>query len=579
MTDDVVDLIDKFRRLIQEKYPDRNETYSFNQNVTEKEPPGQQIGEGDVYFRYQSLRRGQRNPVESDILISDIQCFQQEIKDNDGVLLDMINSNAIYSCKKYEMNDKISQHMNRTGAYSLIQEFNETISNYIEQHLNNSVEKVTLLLNDLFERQCLTSIQVQQMDVQRSMVQMDYLYFLPDAHQSDIPFEPVMVCCLGPTIGISRYMSRLLQPIYDQVAYSTTFFKGSNVVHALENYAKEAHLQTNTLFASVHINDLCTIIPHEQLMETLQCFLYQYVSDGQVQGITIDTMIKLIQFVLQNQYFIFDKKIYRQIKGCGSNQPLNHLLANIYMFYWQADLVRMLVNQNEIYGRRLDEMFFTWNKSKQELKVLLKKMIREKNPRLSLTSPIGKKINYLDVKISHINDQLRTIINHDQDIEPRGLPFISDHPLLMYSTLIQACLIRAALVCSKVSDFENERRDIQIVFIMNGYTVDFIKEHVQQFFEDFHFSNWRSHLDQNTYDRMRREIIDYDRERHNVKIEQRKKQQNEQIYYIMSDLNGEELYDFQEEIKILWDEYLKNEVPFHNMNIEVIHRPKYPSYT
>ncbi|CAF1344405.1 unnamed protein product [Rotaria sp. Silwood1] len=45
--------------------------------------------------------------------------------------------------------------------------------------------------------------------------------------------------------------------------------------------------------------------------------------------------------------------------------------------------------------------------------------------------------------------QLRTIINHDNDIEPHGLSFISDHPPVMYSTLIQVCLMRAALIRSK----------------------------------------------------------------------------------------------------------------------------------
>ncbi|CAF5014178.1 unnamed protein product, partial [Rotaria sp. Silwood1] len=53
--------------------------------------------------------------------------------------------------------------------------------------------------------------------------------------------------------------------------------------------------------------------------------------------------------------------------------------------------------------------------------------------------------------------QLRTIINHDNDLEPRGLSFISDHPPLMYSTLIQACLICAALIRSKMANHEIEQ--------------------------------------------------------------------------------------------------------------------------
>ncbi|CAF5029423.1 unnamed protein product, partial [Rotaria sp. Silwood1] len=73
--------------------------------------------------------------------------------------------------------------MTRTGIYLLIQELNETDLNSVQRHVSKIVEELTLLLNDLRERQCLTDIQVQQMTVQRSMVQIDYLYFLPDAHQ------------------------------------------------------------------------------------------------------------------------------------------------------------------------------------------------------------------------------------------------------------------------------------------------------------------------------------------------------------------------------------------------------------
>ncbi|CAF2938990.1 unnamed protein product [Rotaria sp. Silwood2] len=116
-------------------------------------------------------------------------------------------------------------------------------------------------------------------------------------------------------------------------------------------------------------------------------------------------------------------------------------------------------------------------------------MIHQKYPNLSITTSIGKKVNYLDAQISQINGQLRTTINHDQDIEPRALSFISDHPPVMYSTLIQACRIRAALLCSKESHFHNERRDIQVIFVQNGYSIEFIREHVEQFFQDFHVSN------------------------------------------------------------------------------------------
>ncbi|CAF1355924.1 unnamed protein product [Rotaria sp. Silwood1] len=91
----------------------------------------------------------------------------------------------------------------------------------------------------------------------------------------------------------------------------------------------------------------------------------------------------------------------------------------------------------------------------------------------------------------------------------------------MYSTLIQACLMCAALIRFKVSDFHNERRDVQIVFLNNGYSINFITKHVEQLFQAFHISNWKSNLNQNTYDKMREEIIEYDQQHQEMKIKQR----------------------------------------------------------
>jgi hypothetical protein len=186
-----------------------------------------------------------------------------------------------------------------------------------------------------------------------------------------------MVCSLGPTISIARYISRLLQPIYDQVALSTTFFKETDAVHALEMYASKGLLLPTTLFATVHIDDLCTIVSHEKIMLSLELFLNEhYQSDQYSQDINIDTIIKLIHIILQNQIFIFENKVYRQIKGGATESPLTILLMNIYMFYWQEDLVKMMANKNEIFGRCFDHVFLTWTGSKNELRSLFILMLK-----------------------------------------------------------------------------------------------------------------------------------------------------------------------------------------------------------
>ena len=135
------------------------------------------------------------------------------------------------------------------------------------------------------------------------------------------------------------------------VTHSTTFKTGINVIDAVEVYSKKGLLRSHTLFATLHIHDLCTIFPHEPTIAALQRFLQECVIDGRVQGITIPNIIVLVRLFLRNQFILYDNKLYQQIRGSGVNSPLTMLLANIYLYYWQQDLVVIIDEQHGIFGR------------------------------------------------------------------------------------------------------------------------------------------------------------------------------------------------------------------------------------
>ena len=287
----------------------------------------------------------------TDLYIIKCECFRETLNDMDAVLLDIYNSNGLYLCEHQEMEAKIRPHMRQTGAYAFIEELNKDNPTCIQQQLDNLVERVTTLLDDLLARQCITKSHFYQKMVDRSMVRMSYGCFLPDPNHEGVPFRPFVVGCLGPSMGIARFRSRLLQPIFDEVARSTTFYQASDAVRAVERYAERHLLKPTTLFATFHVNDVCTLLPHEETTELLDRFLNENTSNGHVQGLSIPTIIELVRVVLKNQVFLFRKRVYRQIKGGIANSPLTTLLANIYMYYWQAELVKSFVDKNEVFGR------------------------------------------------------------------------------------------------------------------------------------------------------------------------------------------------------------------------------------
>ena len=93
-------------------------------------------------------------------------------------------------------------------------------------------------------------------------------------------------------------------------------------------------------------------------------------------------------------------------------------------------------------------------------------------------------------------------------------------------------------------------------------------------------STLNSHsITQDEYINIRRGLVEYDQQQREMKIQQRMEEQGQEIWYIPSPLNGEDLLELKEEFQRLWENYRVNEPQLHDVNIEVVGHPKYPVYT
>lgn len=154
----------------------------------------------------------------------------------------------------------------------------------------------------------------------------------------------------APTTGISRFLDRLIRPIFDKHARSTTIVDGADLVHRLEQYVANGRLKPSTLFCTFDITDLYTMLPQQESLNILCEFLTQH-GYGKVNGISIDTIRKLASLVLTENAFVYDEKFYKQTIGGAMGSPFTLTLANIFMWKWQQQIARRQLESNEIFGR------------------------------------------------------------------------------------------------------------------------------------------------------------------------------------------------------------------------------------
>ena len=114
-----------------------------------------------------------------------IQRIQRELEDKDYVLLKAYISHTYYLCQTNEMEQKVSEHMIRTNAYTLIEhnKYEEKYKKFVHFPLNALIRQVTTALDELNRKKSISHIQLQQLHFDKSKVKIDHLSFQPDVHE------------------------------------------------------------------------------------------------------------------------------------------------------------------------------------------------------------------------------------------------------------------------------------------------------------------------------------------------------------------------------------------------------------
>jgi hypothetical protein len=89
-----------------------------------------------------------------------------------------------------------------------------------------------------------------------------------------------------PTTGISKFLDKLLRPLFDKHVRSTTLIDGVDLIRRLETYVTNGHLKPTTYLCTFDITDLYTMLPQEESLDILTEFLLQY-GYHKVKGIPI----------------------------------------------------------------------------------------------------------------------------------------------------------------------------------------------------------------------------------------------------------------------------------------------------
>ncbi|CAF3467869.1 unnamed protein product [Rotaria socialis] len=323
---------------------------------------------------------------------------------------------------------------------------------------------------------------MERLQPSQSESELPHLYYNPNDHKIGEPLRPIVSGIKSPLAKLSSFLDKIIRPLFDKhtdyaLSNSRTFLK----------YLKEFKTTTETNLYMFDITDLYTMIPQKEAVLAIREFLGRH-GYQKVQALSINTIKKMFLHVLENSFFVLQlpgmkPKFYQQIRGGAMGSACTQVLADVYVKKWESKFVEQQKQQEQLYFRFRDDVFFTTTLPPQQIERNLTEL-NEKDHNIKITWESGRKIDYLDVTVNIEIPNFRTTVFRKLAAQPYVLPFHSSHPQHVTRNIPYAAAHRATRICSHPEDLKIELDKIRIMLLLNKYPPKFIDKQTGRFFRD-----------------------------------------------------------------------------------------------
>ena len=132
--------------------------------------------------------------------------------------------------------------------------------------------------------------------------------------------------CIGSALyNTSKFLTDILVPIQNRNGFSlanSQEFSNEIAVVNIQDDETMVSFEVVSLFTAISVDKACVYIRKK------------LVDDSSLHSRTnpdIEDIISLLNFVLSNNFFVYNDTIYKQIHGCAMGSPISPVVANLCM--------------------------------------------------------------------------------------------------------------------------------------------------------------------------------------------------------------------------------------------------------
>jgi hypothetical protein len=291
-----------------------------------------------------------------------------------------------------------------------------------------------------------------------SKCKLGCFYMLMKVHKPILAGRPIVSSIDTVTYFASKYLDRILQPIYKNI--SSYIESSQALIGVLDGWRIKSSPDCYILCAD--IDSLYPNIPLKEGLEYMRKSLIHHnerLKEHKMPVEMIDFICDLMSFVLNNNYFTFGENlIFKQINGTAMGTPAAVVFACLFLDHLERQVLKQMNPKPKFYKRYIDDLFVvcaTENEAKSFITLFNSMLptIKCSSPTISNTDGI-----FLDLFIFKGNrfekdKTFDTKIYQKPQNKYLYLTPNSFHPKAVFPAFIVSELNRYRLCCNNEEDF------------------------------------------------------------------------------------------------------------------------------
>ena len=185
-------------------------------------------------------------------------------------------------------------------------------------------------------------------------------YGLPKVHKAGVPLRPIVSSRGSVTYNTSKELVRILKPLAGRSTFSV-----HNTMDFVEQ-VKNIRLQPQECIVSYDVKALFTSVPIKPAIKIIKQLLEDDQELQQRTSMTVQNIIFLLEFCLNNTCFIFQDRFHEQTEGAAMGSPLSPTIANLYMEAFEKQAISTAPHPPRFWRRFVDDTFVIIKKTQED---------------------------------------------------------------------------------------------------------------------------------------------------------------------------------------------------------------------